>query len=125
MGNEARQNPRAREYRGPGVVLDARARALQPGDEVILAGSGPFYFRIVEITPLLDPKLPPGMMHVAFGAVMHFSAQRGVVNPEFVRVRTAEEAGPLPLSPMAGEAEGEPPSGNAQPPDLQIVKPAE
>jgi hypothetical protein len=114
--NEARHNPRAREYKGPNVVLDARARVLQPGDEVIVNGPGPFYFRVVEIGPMLDPRMPPGSMHVAFGTVLHFTAQRGQVNAEFVRVRTAEEAGPMPMAAKEDEHDHdhtEPPAPDA------------
>lgn len=118
--SESAHNPRARDYKGPNVVLDARGRALKPGDEVIVSGPGPFYFRVVEVSPTIDPRLPPGTLHVAFGTVLHFAAQRGVVNAEFVRVRTAEEAGPMPMAPHAHE---EAPAADAPEPerDLKII----
>ncbi len=94
---ESRNNPRAREYKGPNEVLDARRRPLEPGDEIILGSSGPVYMRVVSVSPALDPRLPPGQMQITLGCVVHFLAQRGTVNPEFIRVRTAEEAGPLPM----------------------------
>lgn len=94
MGNEARQNPHSREFTGPLVVLEARGRPLQEGDEIILAVPGPIYFRVARIDPVLDPAAPPGLVQIHMGCMVTFGAKGGVINREFVRVRTAEEAGP-------------------------------
>lgn len=103
MGNEARLNPQSTEYAGPPVVLDARGRALQEGDEIILAVAGPLYFRVAGITPVLDPTAPPGLVQVHVGAMLTFGVKRGAVNREFVRIRTAEEAGPTSFTLLDAE----------------------
>lgn len=77
---------------------DARGRVLQEGDEIILNVRGPIYFRIAAIVPNLDPASPPGMLFVHVGAMIPFAVKRGMVNPEFIRVRTLEEAGPTNFS---------------------------
>lgn len=99
MGHQSRINPVAQQAKQPrpDAVLDARGRALQEGDEVFLAVQGPIYFRIATIVPNLHPQAPPGMMKVDLGSIISFAAQKGVINPEFVRVRTAEEAGDSPF----------------------------
>jgi hypothetical protein len=90
----ASNNPASRNYTGPNETLEARGRVLQEGDEIILQVPGPIYFRVAQITPVLDPAAPPGLLHVHVGCMLTFTAKRGVVNREFVRVRTGEEAGP-------------------------------
>ena len=111
MGHEARENPGSLEFRGPTDTRDARGRVLQEGDEVILAIPGPIYFRVAQITPVLDPQAPPGLLHVHVGCMLTFTAKRGAINREFVRVRSAEEAGPstfklLDAQPEGGRVEG-------------------
>lgn len=76
---------------------DARGRILQEGDEIILNVKGPIYFRIAQITPNLDPKAPPDLLLVHVLAAIPFAAKRGVINPEFIRIRTLAEAGPMPF----------------------------
>ena len=75
-------------------TLDARGRVLQEGDEIILNIRGPIYFRVANITPILDPNAPANMLQVHVAAILTFMAKRGAMNNEFIRVRTAEEAGP-------------------------------
>jgi hypothetical protein len=109
MGSESRFNPGSTDFRGDAVVLEARGRVLQEGDEIILSVPGPIYFRVAQITPILDPAAPPGLYHVHIGCMLTFSARRGAINREFIRVRTAEEAGPstfklLDAQPQGGEA---------------------
>ena len=111
MGSEARSNPASREFGGPSIILEARGRVLQEGDEIILQIPGPLYFRVAQITPVLDPAAPPGLLHVHVGCMLTFAAKRGAINREFIRVRTAEEAGPtqfklLDAQPQGGLVEG-------------------
>lgn len=73
---------------------DARGRVLQEGDEIVLAIPGPIYFRVAQITPILDPKAPPGLYHLHVGCLATFTVKSGTIHREFVRVQTAEEAGP-------------------------------
>jgi len=94
MGSAARLNPGSREFTGATEVLEARGRVLQEGDEIILAIPGPLYFRVAQITPVLDPAAPPGLVQIHVGCMLTFGAKRGAINREFVRVRTAQEAGP-------------------------------
>lgn len=114
MGAEARNNPRSPEYTGPTVMLEARGRALQEDDEIILAIPGPIYFRVAAITPVLDPAAPPGLLYVHVGCMLTFTAKRGVINREFVRVRTAEEAGPAAFKLLDAQPD---PGGRVEGPD--------
>jgi hypothetical protein len=77
---------------------DARGRVLQEGDEVILAIKAPIYFRVGQILPILDPKAPRGLMQLHLIATAAFTTKGGAVHPEFIRVQTAEEAGPSPFT---------------------------
>jgi len=79
------------------TTLDARGRPLQEGDEIILNVRGPIYFRVQKIQAALDPNLPANQLFVHVGAFASFLATRGQPNAEFIRVRTAEEAGPSPV----------------------------
>lgn len=97
MGNESRRNPLAFDSTSPlePTTLDARGRVLEEGDELILNTRGPIYFRVAKIEPLasLDPAART-MVLVHIGCMLTFTAKRGAVNAEFIRVRTGEEAGP-------------------------------
>jgi hypothetical protein len=73
---------------------DARGRVLQEGDEILLAIPGPIYFRVAQITPVLDPAAPAGLQHLHVGCMATFVVKSGKIHREFVRVQTAEEAGP-------------------------------
>ena len=95
-------------------TLDARGRVLQEGDEIILNVRGPIYFRVAQITPMLDPNAPPGMLHVHVAAILTFMAKRGAMNAEFVRVRTAEEAGPQQLKMIDAIPQGPDAKGGAE-----------
>ena len=79
-------------------TLDARGRVLEEGDEIILNAKGVIYFRVAKISPSLDPRAPADLLLVHLIAVIPFMAGRGKVNPEFIRVRTLAEAGPLPFN---------------------------
>lgn len=95
MGYEQKINQALRIAQADGEVLDSRRRALQTGDEIILDVPGQLFYRIIDMTPVLDPKAPPGLMTVHCASQVSFYAQRGQLNREFIRVRTAEEAGPM------------------------------
>ena len=117
MGVAARTNPQSSEFTGPSVVLEARGRVLQEGDEILLSIAGPIYFRVAQITPILDPAAPPGLLHVHVGAMLTFAAKRGAINREFVRVRTAEEAGPSSFTLLDARSQPSQAGGQVDGPD--------
>lgn len=124
MGNESRLNPGARDFTGPAVVLEARGRELKEGDEIIVSIPGPIYFRVAGIQPILDPSAPPGLVQVHVGAMLTFGATRGKVNREFVRVRTAEEAGPAGFKLLDAQPTDEAPTPAESPaPGPRLVTP--
>jgi hypothetical protein len=84
---------------------DCRGRVLQEGDEIILITPGPVFFRVASIQPSLDPLAPKDLLLLQIGAMIPFVAKRGAINPEFVRVRTAEEAGPTPFETLPPKPE--------------------
>lgn len=86
-------------------TADARGRILQEDDEIILNIRGPIYFRVAKIEPAPAQMVLPGMdprmaelyktqVLVHVGCMLTFTATREQANAEFIRVRTAEEAGP-------------------------------
>lgn len=96
--SESKLNPFARGHKPEQQgALDARRRPLQIDDEVILDTGHPIYFRVIGIKPAMDPRLPPNQILVEVAAALHFLCTNGQPNPEFIRVRTAEEAGPSNL----------------------------
>ena len=108
MGHDSRLNPFAKEnHQILDGIVDARGRQLAVGDEIILNTLHPLYLRVIRIAPVLDPKAPPGMMQIEFGAATHFFSPKGVPQREFIRVRTAEEAGPSNLVRLDDEGKGE------------------
>src|SRR3989304_5585865 len=76
---------------------DAKGRPLREGDEVILNLPSPIYFRVAQVTPVLDPTAPRGTYHVHLGTMFSFTLKGGAVTPAIIRVRTVEEAGPSNL----------------------------
>lgn len=103
----------------PATTKDARGRVLQEGDEIILNVKGPLYFRVSKIEPVPLGVVPPGadpaqvrsLLYVHVGCMLTFSSAKGQINAEFIRVRSAQEAGPSPFTLMdildAGKPAGE------------------
>jgi hypothetical protein len=106
MGKDQRHKEAAMDLRVG--TRDARGRVLEEGDEIIVSVAGPIYYRVASITPALDPGLPADMLTLVIRADIKFLAQRGKVNPEFIRVRTAEEmrAWVAAQQPQDGKAGG-------------------
>lgn len=86
-------------------TFDSLGRPLQEGDEVLLVVTAPTRFRIVEITPVVDPRAPQNMLKLTFRADAIFIAARGLKNPEFLLVRTVQE-----VTSARGEAPPPPPA---------------
>jgi hypothetical protein len=100
-------NPLAR---GTNVVLpeqlrDAFGRVLSVGDQCTLHLPKPPLFRVAQIVPVFDPKLPPNLMDITVQCVLRFRAARDESMQEFVRVLTAEE---VPAPPPREEIRDEP-----------------
>ncbi|SRR5258706_5601921 len=95
MGHDARINPISHEAKLDPIVKDMRGRSLQEGDELILNVGGPIFFRVVKIAPVLNPGAPANLMKIEVAAALNWQAIREQINVEFIRVRTAEEAGPM------------------------------
>lgn len=95
--SESKANPfsRANVAQRPDGVYDSRGRRLAAGDEVMLVTVFPQFFRVIDIRPALDPGTPPGTYHIEFACASHFFAPKGIPQGEFIRVRSADEAGPM------------------------------
>ena len=107
MGHGERSNPFSRANRADGII-DARGRKLEVGDEVMLNLSGPIFLRVVDIRPYLHPQAPAGMLQIEVAVGLHFFAPQGIPQREFIRVRTAEEAGPTNVVKLDEPAGDEP-----------------
>ena len=95
--SESKANPFARRnvaQRRDGI-WDSRGRQLEIGDECLVVTGFPQFYRVVDIKPVLNPNAPPGTMEIELASAVHFYAPKGVPQGEFIRVRTAEEAGPV------------------------------
>lgn len=109
--SDSKLNPFARNSvtKNEGVV-ELRGRELQVGDEIIINTPGPIFFRVVDISPVLDPNAPPNLLRIEVGAAIHWTAVKGQRNMEFIRVRTAAEAGPMNLVKLPDVPEGDQPA---------------
>ncbi len=107
MGREEKLNPNANV-----LLRDGMGRALEEGDVVILTGTQQQMFRILQMGTMLEmpnqPNMPKHAVKIQLLAMPVFVSSRGAADPTFIRVATAEEAGPMPLRMQeAPEAEGE------------------
>lgn len=112
MGKEQRAKEAAMELSAG--TLDARGRTLQEGDEILLRNGQNVYFRVMQITPTLDPQAPADLLLVHVGVLIPFAAKRGAVNPEFIRVRTAQEAGPMNIQLLEARPQGPTDTGGSE-----------
>lgn len=117
MGHDSRLNPFALGAATDlaATTLDARGRVLQEGDEIILNVRGPIYFRVAQISPVPPGIIAPGtdpamqnLLHVHLGCMVSFTARRGAINQEFIRVRTVTEAGPAGFKLLEAVDQGRP-----------------
>lgn len=93
-------NPFAKGTAVPPVALDRYGRALEPGAEVVVQSPHPQPpYRVLQVTPALDPKLPPGALYVDVICRWRFVAARNTPVNEFLLVRTPEEAGVIAHPP--------------------------
>jgi hypothetical protein len=94
--SESKHNPFARNTAVAAVILDRYGRELEEGAEVVVASQHPVPpFRVLKVTPAMDPKLPPGALYVDLICRWRFVAARNTPVSELLQVRTAEEAGVL------------------------------
>jgi hypothetical protein len=93
MGNQSRLNPFGKDTTVslPPTVRDQFGRALQDGDHVFLAAAAQPLFKVIKVTPVLDPGAPANLMDIMLQCTVLFRAGRNQPNREFVRVMTALE----------------------------------
>jgi len=87
---------------------DAKNRPLTEGDEVLLHLKMPVFFRVAQITPILDPGVRPGSYHVHVGTMLTFTMKGGAAHAELIRVATAEEVGPSAFKLLDAQPAGSP-----------------
>lgn len=112
MGHDARLREAAGGLAMNQGPKDAFGRTLHEGDEVILVTRGPIVFRVAQITPVLDPNAPRGLHHLHLASMATLTVKGGAAHGEFIRVQTAEEAGPSPITMV--EARPAPPDPQAE-----------
>lgn len=94
-------NPNARG--GPLVLRDQLNRPLAVGDEVLIPQLVTPRYRVTDLTPVLDPKAPDGLMRIIVTAQVVMYLQAREPAPQILRVRTAAEvAEPGAVPPAAG-----------------------
>ena len=105
MGIESRHNPNVHLAQGPARVRDAIGKVLEVGDE-ILALTSKVVMRIASISPMMDPKAPPGAMLVTMVSrvVMVVPRDQGVEDLYFLRHQAEIGDGAIP---GAGEQQQE------------------
>lgn len=100
MGRDQRQNPfgsGSATGPGPTAVLDSLGRPLEAGDAVVLKLQGTPIYRVVAITPVLDPQAPPGLQTIQVGFLAEFVVKPTTPLSQITRVAPAAEAGPSPF----------------------------
>jgi hypothetical protein len=105
--SESKLNPFARRTNVvlPEQLRDAFGRVLAVGDHCALHLPQLPLFRVSQIAPVFDPKLPPNLMDITVQCVLKFRAARDEAITEFSRVLTAEER---PTPPPREEIRDEP-----------------
>lgn len=73
------------------AVLDKVGRPLSPGDAIFIMGKTDTIWSVYEITPVLDPKLPPGAMAIVLTSSYRAIVQRNTPLPDVLLVLSAEE----------------------------------
>ena len=72
---------------------DAFGHPLEPGDEVIVPTLSAPRFRLVDVTPVLDPTAQPNSIRVTLSAQITMTVQNGAPIPGILRVRVNAEFG--------------------------------
>src|ERR1700682_483693 len=75
MGHASRLNPNAHLGQAPARVRDAVGKVLEVGDEVLIVNPAQ-PMRVAEITPLMDPGAPAGMMVLVLVCKLQIAAPR-------------------------------------------------
>lgn len=88
------------EPRRPGMkdAVDGLGRVLQPADAVFWSSKGEKLFRVIDVRPVMDPTVEPGMVAVDLICFQTVIYKGGVPMPNVVRVATAAEAPPMPIT---------------------------
>lgn len=124
MGRDARRNPfggwKKRPGDGAGVpttAFDRFGRELQAGDAVYLIGKQDAMWRMSEVTPVLEPGAPAGLVRLTFTSLFSTAVPGGVPVMDVIKIRDAEE-----FARQAGEqqpaavADAVEPEGQQDPP---------
>jgi len=119
MGRDARTNPQSAEFTGEAHLLDGLGRRLNEGDEIILTAPRAQLFRVMQVTPVLDPRAAPGTLMVHLVSTTGWISQRNTPNPEFLLVRQAADAPPSPIQMLPRPTEAARPDRGT----LEIVSP--
>lgn len=85
------------DYSRVGAALDGLGRPLDEGDGVFLSLRAPGLYRVLGITPVLDPNQPPGRLHVHVAHFETLTVERGQPVTAIMRVGTAVECPPMPI----------------------------
>lgn len=85
------------DYSKVGAALDGMGRPLVEGDGVFLSLRAPGLYRVLGITPVLDPNQPPGRLHVHLAHFETLTVERGRAVGAIMRVGTAVECPPMPI----------------------------
>lgn len=87
------------EPRRPGLgdAVDGLGRVLQPADAVFWSSKGEKLFRVIDVRPVMDPTVEPGMVAVDLICFQTVIYKGGVPMPNVVRVATEAEAPPMPI----------------------------
>lgn len=95
MGKAERTNPMAQWKKTEGVTIydcyDQFGRQIGPGDYILLPGHGAVVWRVTQTRPIMDPKVPPGIVELVCAAVTQVGLQGGVPLSGVIKVRDALE----------------------------------
>lgn len=96
---EHKSNPHAFNNTAPAppqLVRDLYGRPLEVGDRILVTGGNAPMYTVVDVRPVLDPRLPPNTVVVTLQSTIQFPAGANGRLQNVVRVMTATEAGLVP-----------------------------
>lgn len=102
-------------------AIDRFGLPIEAGSKVEFHGSLDLVFDVVGVAPILDPKVPPGMLNVTLTVTFPMQLRANQITPTLIRLPHLEQQAPQAVveggeKPPNNEAQGdEPAAGKAEP----------
>lgn len=114
MGRDARfKQDTLRQSVAAAEILDRFNRPIRQGDLVHILNKGDTFWQVGQITPMLDPAAPAGLLQVMLTSVIVVGLRAGVAIPDLIKCQegaqhsaiqppddSTDTQGPLPDAPL-------------------------